>query len=149
VPATGLGNAPSAVSATATPLTLIGITSALLLGVLATAKGAEIAVRVAELPRVPDVMPRVTPLRTLALGGVTVLQPALSTQVPSSAGPTDQEQTPSAPPPVSPGSAPPTAANSPHATGPPAPAGPPEGSPAPEHAGRQERTPPSRASAVP
>jgi hypothetical protein len=75
IAAAGLGNAPSAVSATVIPLTLIGITSALLLGVLATAKAADIAVRLraAELPRVPDVMPRATPLRTLALSGVVAL----------------------------------------------------------------------------
>jgi hypothetical protein len=75
IAAAGLGNAPSAISATVIPLTLIGITSALLVGVLATAKVAEIAVRLrpAELPRVPDVMPRATPLRSLALGGVVTL----------------------------------------------------------------------------
>jgi hypothetical protein len=56
---------------TVIPLALIGITSALLVGVLATAKVADIAVRArdAELPRVPDVLPRAAPLRTLALGG--------------------------------------------------------------------------------
>lgn len=60
IAAAGLGNTPSAVSATVIPLTLIGITSALLVGVLATAKFADIAVRLrpAELPRVPDVLPR-------------------------------------------------------------------------------------------
>jgi hypothetical protein len=75
IAAAGIGNAPSAVSATVIPLTLIGITSALLVGVLATAKFAEIAVRLraAELPRVPDVLPRATPLRTLALGSVVAL----------------------------------------------------------------------------
>jgi hypothetical protein len=75
IAAAGLGNAPSAVSATVIPLTLIGITSALLVGVLATAKFAEIAVRLraAELPRVPDVLPRATPLRTLALSSVVAL----------------------------------------------------------------------------
>jgi hypothetical protein len=75
IAAGGLGNAPSAVSATVIPLTLIGITSALLVGVLATAKFAEIAVRLrtAELPRVPDVLPRATPLRTLALSSVVAL----------------------------------------------------------------------------
>lgn len=57
IAAAGLGNAPSAVSATVIPLTLIGITSAFLIGVLATAKFADIAVRLraTELPRVPDV----------------------------------------------------------------------------------------------
>jgi hypothetical protein len=58
IAAAGLGNTPSAVSATVIPLTLIGITSALLVGVLATAKFADIAVRLraAELPRVPDAL---------------------------------------------------------------------------------------------
>ncbi len=75
IAAAGLGNAPSAVSATVIPLTLIGITSALLVGVLATAKFADIAVRLrsAELPRVPDVLPRATPLRTLALSSAVAL----------------------------------------------------------------------------
>jgi len=75
IAAAGLGNAPSAVSATVIPLTLIGITSVLLIGVLATAKFADIAVRLraAELPRVPDVLPRATPLRTLALSSVVAL----------------------------------------------------------------------------
>jgi hypothetical protein len=75
IAAAGLGNAPSAVSATVIPLTLIGITSALLVGVLATAKFADIAARLraAELPRVPDVLPRATPLRTLALSSVVAL----------------------------------------------------------------------------
>jgi hypothetical protein len=75
IDAAGLANTPSAVSATVIPLTLIGITSALLVGVLATAKVAEIAVRAraAELPRVPDVLPQAAPLRTLALGGVVAL----------------------------------------------------------------------------
>lgn len=71
----GLGNTPSAVSATVIPLTLIGITSVLLVGVLATAKVADIAVRLraAELPPVPDMLPRAAPLRALALGGVVAL----------------------------------------------------------------------------
>lgn len=75
IAAAGLGSTPSAVSTTVIPLTLIGITSALLVGVLATAKLADIAVRLqgAELPRMPDAMPRATPLRTLALGGLVVL----------------------------------------------------------------------------
>jgi hypothetical protein len=75
IAAAGLGNVPSAVSATVIPLTLIGITSALLVGVLATAKFTEIAVRIraAELPRVPAALPRATPLRTLALGSVATL----------------------------------------------------------------------------
>jgi len=75
ISAAGLGDTPSAVSVTVIPLALIGITSALLVGVLATAKVADIAVRArdAELPRVPDVLPRAAPLRTLALGGVVAL----------------------------------------------------------------------------
>ncbi|HXS48362.1 MAG TPA: hypothetical protein VN756_12975 [Solirubrobacterales bacterium] len=75
IAAAGLGNTPSAVSGTVIPLTLIGITSALLIGVLATAKSADIVIRLraAELPRVPDVLPRATPLRTLALSGVVAL----------------------------------------------------------------------------
>jgi hypothetical protein len=73
--AAGLGNAPSAVSTTVIPLTLIGITSALLVGVLATAKATEIAVRLraAELPRTPDALPRATPLRSLGLSSVVAL----------------------------------------------------------------------------
>ena len=75
IAAAGIGNAPSAVSATVIPLTLIGITSALLVAVLATAKVADIAARLraAELPRGPNVLPRATPLRTLALSGVVAL----------------------------------------------------------------------------
>jgi hypothetical protein len=75
IAAAGLGNPPSAVSATVIPLTLIGITSALLVAVLATAKFADLAVRLrtAELPRVPDVVPRATPLRSLALGSVVAV----------------------------------------------------------------------------
>ncbi|MDX6590653.1 MAG: hypothetical protein QOI84_1927 [Solirubrobacterales bacterium] len=71
ISAAGIGNAPSAVSATVIPLTLIGITSALLLAVLAGAKFADLAVglRNAALPRVPDVLPRPTPLRALAVSG--------------------------------------------------------------------------------
>jgi hypothetical protein len=75
IAAAGLGNTSSAVSATVIPLTLIGITSVLLVGVLATAKVADIAVRLraAELPPVPNVLPRAAPLRTLALGSVVAL----------------------------------------------------------------------------
>jgi hypothetical protein len=71
IAAAGIGNAPSAVSATVIPLTLIGITSGLLLAVLAGAKFAHLAVglRTAALPRVPDVLPRPTPLRALAVSG--------------------------------------------------------------------------------
>lgn len=75
IAAAGLGNAPSAVSATVIPLTLIGITAALLAAVLAMAKFADIAVRLrgAEPQRVPDVLPRATPLRTLGLSGAVAL----------------------------------------------------------------------------
>jgi hypothetical protein len=71
IAAAGIGNAPSAVSATVIPLTLIGITSALVLAVLASAKFAHLAVglRTAALPRVPDALPRPTPLRALAVSG--------------------------------------------------------------------------------
>jgi hypothetical protein len=71
IAAAGLGNAPSAVSATVIPLTLIGITSGLLLAVLAGAKFAQLAVglRTAALPRVPDALPRPTPLRAMAVSG--------------------------------------------------------------------------------
>ncbi len=52
IAAAGLGSPPSAVSATVIPLTLIGITAALLVAVLAMAKFADIALRLraAELP---------------------------------------------------------------------------------------------------
>jgi hypothetical protein len=75
IAAAGLGNTPSVVSATVIPLTLIGITSVLLVGVLAMAKVADVAVRLraAELPLVPDVLPRAAPLRTLALSSVVAL----------------------------------------------------------------------------
>jgi hypothetical protein len=71
IAAAGLGNAPSAVSATVIPLTLIGITSGLLLAVLAGAKFAQLAVglRTLALPRVPGVLPRPAPLRALAVSG--------------------------------------------------------------------------------
>jgi hypothetical protein len=72
---TGLADAPSALSGTVLPLTLIGITTGLLLAVLCLAKLAELAVRLrtAELPRVPDVLPRAVPLRALGLGGALAL----------------------------------------------------------------------------
>jgi hypothetical protein len=75
IAAAGVGNAPSAVSATVIPLTLVGITSVLLVGVLATAKFADIVVRLrsAEVPPVPDVLPRTASLRTLALSSVVAL----------------------------------------------------------------------------
>jgi hypothetical protein len=71
IAAAGIGNAPSAVSATVIPLTLIGITSGLLLAVLAGAKFAHLAVglRTVALPRVPGVLPRPAPLRAVAVSG--------------------------------------------------------------------------------
>jgi len=68
---TGLGDVPPADTGTVLPLTLIGITFALLVAVMGTAKLAELAVRIrtAELPRVPDALPRPAPLRALAIGG--------------------------------------------------------------------------------
>lgn len=71
----GLGNAPSAVTGTVIPLTLIGMTSALLVAVLGAAKIAELAVRLrtAGLPRLPDALPRPTPLRALTLGGTATV----------------------------------------------------------------------------
>lgn len=114
----GLGNAPSAVTGTVIPLTLIGMTSALLVAVLGAAKIAELAVRLrtAELPRLPDALPRPTPLRALTLGGTaTVAWLALF-----AAGS---------------GNEPASGVSSPNAMGPPATAGPPEGSPVPEHPG--------------
>lgn len=75
ISAAGLGNTPSALSATVIPLGLIGITSGLLVGVLATAKVADVAVRprAGELPGVPEVLSRAVPLRTLALSGAAAL----------------------------------------------------------------------------
>lgn len=108
IAAAGLGSTPSAVSATVIPLTLIGITSALLIGVLATAKAADIVIRLraAGLPRVPEAMPRAMPLRTLALSGVVALAWLALLSEPASAPPRAfdagqrQEQTGPAAPPV-------------------------------------------------
>ena len=71
----GLGDPPPADSGTVLPLTLVGITSALLAAVIGTAKLAELALRIrtADLPRVPDALPRPAPLRTLAIGGIVTL----------------------------------------------------------------------------
>ena len=67
----GLGDPPSADTGTVLPVTLIGITMALLVGVLAATKVAELAVRHRDedLFRVPDRMPRPMPLRALAFTG--------------------------------------------------------------------------------
>jgi hypothetical protein len=72
---TGLGDPPPADTGTVLPLTLIGITSALLVVVLAGAKLADFAVRIriSGVPRVPDALPRPRPLRTLAIGGTAAV----------------------------------------------------------------------------
>lgn len=59
----GLRDAPPADTGTVLPLTLIGITFALLVAVMGAAKLAELTVRIgtAELPRVPDALPRHRP----------------------------------------------------------------------------------------
>jgi hypothetical protein len=66
----GDGDAPSAVSATALPLTLIGITSGLLAVVLGLAKLSELWERLArrDRPRIPLALPRLHRGRTLAYG---------------------------------------------------------------------------------
>ena len=73
--ATGLGDPPPADTGTVLPLTLIGITSALLVVVLVGAKLADFAVRIriSGIPRVPDAVPRPTPLRALAVGGAAAV----------------------------------------------------------------------------
>jgi len=71
----GVGDPPSALSDTVIPVTLIGITSALLMVVLVTAKLADISVRLggSGLPQVPAVLPRPTPLRALGLSGAAAI----------------------------------------------------------------------------
>lgn len=73
--ATGLGDPPPADTGTVLPLTLIGITTALLVVVLVGAKLADFAVRIriSGIPKVPDAVPRPTPLRALALGGTAAV----------------------------------------------------------------------------
>lgn len=73
--AVGIGNAPAADQATVLPLGLIGITTGLLVFVLCSAKLAELGLRAsgAALPRVPDVLPRVAPLRAAAFAAVAVI----------------------------------------------------------------------------
>jgi hypothetical protein len=73
--AAGVGDPPAADEATVLPLNLIGITTGLLIVVLCGAKLAELAARVrgGGLPRVPDVLPRVAPLRAGAVGAVVVM----------------------------------------------------------------------------
>jgi hypothetical protein len=73
--AAGVGDPPAADEATVLPLNLIGITTVLLVLVLCSAKLAELALRPGGggLPRVPEVLPRVAPLRTGTLAGVAVV----------------------------------------------------------------------------
>jgi hypothetical protein len=71
--AAGIGNPPAADEATVLPLGLIGITTGLLVLVLFTAKLAELSLRASSgLPRVPEVLPRVAPLRAAGFGAVAV-----------------------------------------------------------------------------
>jgi hypothetical protein len=71
----GAGDVPSAASGTVLPLTLIGITSALLVAVVGGAKLAQAGLRLwnAELPRIPEAIPRPAPLRALAFGGAAAI----------------------------------------------------------------------------
>jgi hypothetical protein len=71
----GAGNPPAADEATVLPLNLIGITTGLLVLVLCSAKLAELALRTRDggLPRVPEVLPRVAPLRAGAFAAVMVI----------------------------------------------------------------------------
>jgi hypothetical protein len=73
--AAGIGNPPAADEATVLPLNLIGITTGLLVLVLCCAKLAELVQRArsGELPRVPEALPRVAPLRALALAAVVTV----------------------------------------------------------------------------
>jgi hypothetical protein len=71
----GVGDAPSAVSATVLPLKLIGITSGLLAVVLVLAKLGELRQRRAggDGPRIPPRLPRPRPGRALASGTAVVV----------------------------------------------------------------------------
>jgi len=73
--AAGVGDPPAADEATVLPLNLIGITSGLLVLVLCSAKLAELALRVrgGGLPRVPEALPRVAPLRAGTFAAVAVI----------------------------------------------------------------------------
>jgi hypothetical protein len=73
--AAGVGDPPAADEATVLPLSLIGITTGLLVLVLCGAKLADLALRApgGALPRVPEALPRVSPLRASGLGAVAVL----------------------------------------------------------------------------
>jgi hypothetical protein len=69
--AAGVGDPPAADEATVLPLNLIGITSGLLTLVLCSAKLA-LRARGSGLPRVPEVLPRVAPLRAGMFAAVAV-----------------------------------------------------------------------------
>ncbi|HEX5762619.1 MAG TPA: hypothetical protein VFY04_05815 [Solirubrobacterales bacterium] len=73
--ALGAGDPPAADEATVLPLNLIGITTGLLVLVLCSAKLAELALRAGGggLPRVPDVVPRVAPLRAATFGAAAMI----------------------------------------------------------------------------
>jgi hypothetical protein len=73
--AAGIGNPPAADEATVLPLNLIGITTGLLVLVLCSAKLVELALRARSrgLPRVPEALPRVAPLRAAAFGAAAVV----------------------------------------------------------------------------
>jgi hypothetical protein len=73
--AAGIGNPPAADEATVLPLNLIGITTGLLALVLCGAKLAELALRArgGGLPRVPEALPRVAPLRAGAFAAVVMI----------------------------------------------------------------------------
>jgi hypothetical protein len=71
----GVGDPPAADEATVLPLNLIGITTGLLILVLCGAKLAELGLRVrgGGLPRVPEALPRVAPLRAGAFAAVVAI----------------------------------------------------------------------------
>jgi len=71
--AVGAAGLPAADEGTVLPLDLIGITTGLLLLVLCGAKLAELALRGSSgrLPRVPEALPRVAPLRAIVIASVT------------------------------------------------------------------------------
>jgi hypothetical protein len=71
----GRGDVPSAASGTVLPLTLVGITAALLAMVVGGAKVAQLGFRLRNggLPRIPDALPRPVPLRALAFGGAAAV----------------------------------------------------------------------------
>ncbi len=73
--AAGIGDPRPADEATVLPLGLIGITTGLLVLVLCSAKLAELGLRArgGGLPRVPEVLPRVAPLRATGFGAVAVI----------------------------------------------------------------------------